>query len=78
MAEWRPTNVVLEGVADELVKPSGRLLVTVGMGLGRSFEEELLVVRRLPGDVQALVPFDTLKKVGLTVSAIEVRVGGSR
>jgi hypothetical protein len=34
------------------------------VGPGRSFEEEVLVVRHLPGDVQALVSFDTLKKLG--------------
>jgi hypothetical protein len=76
MAEWRPTTVVLEGVANELMKPLGKLVVTVGMGPGRSFEEEVLAVRRLPGDVQALVSFDTLQKVGLSVSTEEVRVGG--
>jgi hypothetical protein len=37
------------------VKPLGKLVATVGMGPGRSFEEEVLVVRHLPGDVQALV-----------------------
>jgi transposase InsO family protein len=75
-AEWLPTKVVLEGVADEVVKPSGQLQVTVGLGSGCSFTEEVLVVQHLPGDVEALVSFDTLKKVGLSVSAEEVCVGG--
>ncbi len=74
--EWKPAKVVLEGVAKELVQPQGQLEVTVGMGPGRSFTEEVLVVHHLPGDVQALVSFDTLKKVGLSVSAKEVLVGG--
>ncbi len=76
--EWKPTRVVLEGVADELVKPKGEVIMTVQIGGGQPFTQSALVVTHLPGDVQALVSFDSLQKVGLRVSEDEVRVGGRR
>ncbi len=73
-SEWRPTNVVLEGVADEMVKPKGAVDVMVQVGQGAPFQEKALVVSHLPGDVEALVSFDTMKKVGLVLGPDHVSV----
>jgi hypothetical protein len=74
-SEWRPTNVILEGVADEMVKPKGVVDVMVQVGQGAPFQETALVVSHLPGDVEALVSFDTMKKVGLVLGPDHVSVG---
>jgi hypothetical protein len=74
--DWWPTSVVLEGVAEELVTPKGAVDITVQVGRGEPFKENALVVQHLPGDVEALVSFDTVKNVGLVLGPDRVTVGG--
>jgi hypothetical protein len=49
--EWRKTASVLEGVADELVRPKGEIDISVQVGAGPVFTEVALIVTHLPGDV---------------------------
>jgi hypothetical protein len=58
------------------VKPKGAVDVTLQVGQGAPFQETVLVVSHLPGDVQALVSFDTARKVGLVLGPDHVSVGG--
>ncbi len=76
-AEWRRTHVVLEGVASELVTPLGEVDVSVQIG-GKAFMESTLIVEHLPGDVEALVSFDTLQTVGLQVARDRTTMGGQQ
>ena len=75
----QPTDVSLMGVAPNAVQPVGQTRVVMeAAGTGEPFAEDALVVKHLPGNVQALVSFRTLRKLGFAVSDEAVTLAGHK
>ncbi len=76
-SEWRPSTVLLQGVAAEPVRPLGEIDLHVKLGeAGGGFVERAAICEQLPAGVDVLVGHDTLKDQGLVLERDRVLVGG--
>ena len=74
--EWEPTEVRLQGVAEEAVQPLGEIEMQVKLVEGVEFCERAAICEQLPGGADVLISHDTLREQGLLLGREEVRVGG--
>jgi hypothetical protein len=76
--EWRPSKLVLQGVAQQPVRPLGEIDLNVKLGDGgAAFVERAAICEQLPAGVDVLVGHDTLREQGLVLERDRVLVGGS-
>ena len=73
--EWRPTDILLQGVSEQMVKPHGEVDVVVTVGEAQ-FTETVMICDKLPGGADVLVSYDTMRKQGMSITEDKVVLAG--